>query len=302
MGILGESPDRGVSATLEELHIRLDQHYRGLRTKTDLNGAGRPIFALEHGLVGGELSVLSDAVRSWVRTRAPSTRFWLPFVAYAAEIGYRYVGDDYWPTLEASTPGWERHADRHYVSRKFNDYAKTYGGAVPKGRWASHFTIICWPITHAVLPTDLQRQLARVLYDYRGALTADILAQPTALGTLAAHAAYASKRFQQFAENTELLGQVAVALLAGSEDDAPCCSTALSFESSRTSPVSGRHGDGCWTQSRARIACDCAAWRRPACQSQRQSRHRPRRSRARPRRSPSRFISQLVQRVERIGA
>lgn len=220
-GALGGSPGRGVSATLEELHVRLDQHYRGLRAVRDTNNAGQPIFALEHGLVGGDLTVLSDAVRSWVRTTAPSARFWLPFVAYAAEIGYRYVGDDYWPTLEANTPGWERHADRHYVSRRFRDFARTYGGAVPKGRWASHFTIICWPITHAVLPTDLQRQLARLLYDYRGALTADILAQPSALGaSLAAHAAYASKRFQQFAENTELLGQVAVALLAGGEDDA----------------------------------------------------------------------------------
>jgi hypothetical protein len=219
VGILG-GPDRDLSATLEELHVRLDRHYRALRSERDANSAGQPIFALEHGLAGGDLAVLSDAVRAWVRTTAPSTRFWLPFVAYTAEIGYRYVGDDYWPTLEANTPGWERHADRHYVSRRFKDFAKTYGGAVPKGRWASHFTIICWPITHAVLPTDLQRQLARLLYDYRGALTADILAQPVALGAaLTARATYASKRFQQFAENTELLGQVAAALLAGGEDD-----------------------------------------------------------------------------------
>jgi hypothetical protein len=220
VGILGASAGRGLSTTLEELHVRLDQHFRSLRTTRDANGAGQPIFALEHGLVGGDLIVLSDAVRARVRTMAPSTRFWLPFVVYAAEIGYRYVGDDYWPTLDANTPGWERHADRHYVSRRFKDFAKTYGGAVPKGRWASHFTIICWPITHAVLPTDLQRQLARLLYDYRGALTADILAEPGALGAaLAARATYASKRFQQFAENAELLGQVATALLAGSEDE-----------------------------------------------------------------------------------
>jgi hypothetical protein len=218
-GALG-GPGRGVSAVLNELHVRLDQHFRRLRTQRDKIRTGQPLFALEHGLASGELTVLSEAVRSWVRATAPSTRFWLPFVAYAAEIGYRYEGDDYWPTLEANTPGWEGHTDRDYVSRTFKDFAKTYGGAVPKGRWATHFRIICWPITHAVLPTDLQRQLARLLYDYRGALTADILTQPTALGAaLGARAGHTSKRFQQFAQNTELLGQVAAALLAGGEDE-----------------------------------------------------------------------------------
>jgi hypothetical protein len=53
------------------------------------------------------------------------------------------------------------------------------------------------------------------LYDYRAALTADLLSDPIALGaTLVARTSHTSKRFQQFAENAELLGHVAATVLS----------------------------------------------------------------------------------------
>lgn len=211
----GRRPLSDLAATLEDLQARLERHFRALRAARDRTRAEAPIFALEHGLAAGDLAVLNDSVRSWIAARRPTKRLWLPFVVYATEVGYRYEGDEYWPTLAARTPGWERHGSREIVSRWFRDFAKEFGGAVPRGRWASHFRIICWPITHAVLPADLQRHFARLLYDYRGALTAELLAAPTQLGaTLAARTSHTSKRFQQFAENVELLGHVAAAVLA----------------------------------------------------------------------------------------
>ena len=33
--------------------------------------------------------------------------------------------------------------------------------------WASHFNIIAWPVTHAILPRYLQRQFAKLLYELR---------------------------------------------------------------------------------------------------------------------------------------
>src|SRR5271166_3901758 len=35
------------------------------------------------------------------------------------------------------------------------------------GPWADHFSIIAWPITHAILPRYLQLQFAKALYDAR---------------------------------------------------------------------------------------------------------------------------------------
>ena len=201
------------------LHERLDLHFRELATRRQLLPGEPRVYAIEHGLPPGDLSVLRDVVESWIsRSRTPR-QHWLPFVVYATEIGYRYEGDEYWPTLEANAPGWERHLGRHYVKARFQQFEEAYHGASPAGRWASHFTIICWPITHAILPTDLQRQFARLLYESRGALTSELLSDPGRLGrVLAARAQGASKRFRQFAQNTDLLGHVAAALLAGGGD------------------------------------------------------------------------------------
>ena len=208
-----------VASTLAILHERLDVHFQELAARRQQLPDEPRIYAIEHGLPPGDLAVLRDVVESCIsRSHAPG-RHWLPFVVYATEIGYSYEGDEYWPTLEAQAPGWERHLGRQYVKARFQQFEVAYHGASPTGRWASQFTIICWPITHAILPTDLQRQFARLLYESRGALTSELLSDAGRLGgVLAARARGASKRFRQFAQNTDLLGHVAAALLAGHGD------------------------------------------------------------------------------------
>lgn len=207
--------------SLAVLHTRLDAHFRALRESRDEHAIGTPIFALEHGLTDAEVALMKVAVCSAVREQRIPRRNWLPFVVYAAEIGYEYSGDEYWPTFEARTPYWATHGDRGYIRDRFKDFQAAFSGAKPAGPWARQFSIICWPITHAVLPKDLQRQLARVLFDYRGALTSDLLAEPDELGRrLADSAWHASSRFQVFAQNTALLGQVAAALL-GTDEESP---------------------------------------------------------------------------------
>ena len=179
------------------------------------------MFALEHGLDAEEdLPKLDDVVRSTVAEGPLPSQAWLPLVVYAAEIGYRYEGDKYWPVFEAETPGWAHQpAGREYIRKKYELFAKMYGGACPSGRWAMWFRNIAWPITHAVLPTDLQRHLARLLSDYRHAFTAELLKNHEELGKrLAARSVDTSSRFRQFAENASLLGLVAASLL-GDEDE-----------------------------------------------------------------------------------
>ncbi len=211
-----------MSTTLSEWHERLDGHFRVLRSERDAFGQGRPLFALEHGLdLGRDLEDLSAAVRASVAEGQLPQRSWLPFVVYAAEIGYRYQGDEYWPVFEAETPRWKQRGSggRLYVRRRYEEFAETYGGALPSGRWAAWFKNIAWPITHAVLPTDLQRHLARLLYDYRRALTNDLLDDHDALGERLARRSHdTSARFRQFAENSQLLGLVAASLLLGDEE------------------------------------------------------------------------------------
>jgi hypothetical protein len=183
---------------------------------------GAPLFALEHGLSRPELALLKARVASAVRGGCVPRDFWLPLVVYATEVGYEYSGDEYWQTFEASTPGWVEHGDRQSMRQRFREFRENFGGAEPTGPWARHFSIICWPITHAVLPADLQRHLARLLFEYRRALTSELLVDPDELGRhLAARSWQASSRFQNFAQNTRLLGRVAAALLVGEDQQSP---------------------------------------------------------------------------------
>ena len=214
--------------TISEWHSHLDEHFTALRSVRDSFRPDSPVFALEHGLdLEEELPALGDVVRAAVAGSRLSSQAGLPLVVYAAEIGYRYQGDEYWPVFEEETPGWQRRGStgREYIRKKYELFATTYGGAHPSGVWARWFKNIAWPITHAVLPADLQRHLARLLSDYRHEFTPELLEDHEALGELlAAYSGGTSSRFRKFAENTSLLGLVAGSLLLGDEDQTPLLS------------------------------------------------------------------------------
>jgi hypothetical protein len=138
----------------------------------------------------------------------------LAWIVYAAEIGYGYSGDEYWQTFEEQTPGWTVRGDRYWIRDCYRMFQRKYGGAQPSGAWAEHFSIICWPITHAILPRDLQRQLARVLYELRHSFSAELFESPPRLGEfIAARSWNGTSRFQNLAQETHLVGQIATALL-----------------------------------------------------------------------------------------
>ncbi|MFF9130426.1 hypothetical protein [Streptomyces sp. NPDC014806] len=225
----GMARDGSVEA-LKYLHRRLHDHFRTLHEHRQALQPAAPVFALEHDLSSSDFELLLAAVREAVRqgldTR--SRTWWLPFVVHAAEIGYRYVGDEYWPLFAQETPGWENSpgwsvtSNRQRIKQWFKRFAADYGGAEPKGGFATNFNIIAWPITHAVIPADLQRQLAQLLFESRAVMTAELLSDPNALGScLASRTGGYSERFQIFCSNQSLLGQVAAAMLSGDDEDSP---------------------------------------------------------------------------------
>jgi hypothetical protein len=206
--------------TLNEWQDRLQAHFTELHRHRSTSNVTGTIYALEHGLTPSELLNLGDGIRQFISNSRPSERHWLAWVVYSAEIGYEYAGDEYWATFAQRTPGWiEAGAQRSWIRSAFSRFHREYGGAQPVGRWAEHFSIICWPITHAVLPRDLQRQLAEVLFDIRDLFTPDLLQSPELLGEqIEAHSWNASSRFRDLAEEHLLLGQIATALLLSEEE------------------------------------------------------------------------------------
>lgn len=205
--------------TLNGWQERLNEHFSSLHERLDV--PERPIFALEHGLTEFELKDLVSSLREHARFAGPANGHWLVWAVFAAEVGYKFAGDQYWQTFGSELPGWTVHEDRYFIRDAFIRFGKRFGGAQPSGPWASNFTIICWPIANAILPKDLQRHLASVLYEIRHQFTRSVIETPNALGELIdAHSIWTSSRFKQFAAQHELLGRIASALLLTGHKDA----------------------------------------------------------------------------------
>ncbi|WP_420127271.1 hypothetical protein [Longimicrobium sp.] len=195
---------------LEGWQHRLENHFSKLAATR--REAGWPVFALEHGLGADDRAALIGDVRVCA-AEGPARHTPLPWIVYAAEFGYEYSGYEYWQTFAARTPGWQE-TWRRLVRSRFEAFAEAYHGAAPEGDWARQFKNIAWPITHGILPKDLQRQLAALLYDARVSFRAETFASAESLGRhLQGRCDRCSSRFRQFAENTTLLGQIALALL-----------------------------------------------------------------------------------------
>ncbi len=145
---------------LDQWQERLERHFESLvNTRKSL---GLPIFALEHGLNDKEMGEISSLLRSQCASGLRMAPHWLLWVVYATERGYGYDGGEYWRSFEDETPEWNFN-DRYRIVPWFKKFQKTLNGVIPSGPWATHFRIIAWPITHAILPRYLQHQFARVL-------------------------------------------------------------------------------------------------------------------------------------------
>lgn len=202
---------------LIQIQQRVEEHFDTLKRRRDASGF--PVFALEHSLDETNLEQIRAMLRSMLNGDRLSSRYWLLWVIYATELGYGYEGDEYWSSFEEQTPGWE-YQHRTRIKTWFRKFQNTYGGVVPSGPWAEHFSIIAWPITHAILPIYLQRQFAKLLYDLRFRLASRTTVDAGSIGRLlAVHASQTSKRFRVFLEQEELVGQIVLALLGGEPED-----------------------------------------------------------------------------------
>lgn len=200
----------------------LEEHYSALRAQRGTDSKLRPLFGLEHGLTDEQFSNLSSSLTAYISKKTSSESHYLVWVAYSSEFGYKYSGHQFWQSFETETTGWSKLGEynkiRNWIREYFTMFHKEYGGAKPSGEWAKHFGIICWPITHAILPKDLQIKLAHKLYEVRHYLNKDIIDSPEMLGKLIASKSWdTNSRFRNFVKNEQLLGQISASLLAAEE-------------------------------------------------------------------------------------
>ncbi len=203
----------GLAETLEGWQKRLEGHFAALAQTR--RAKGLPVFAIEHGLDADERSTVGKLLNQSLGVEQAG-QSWLVWVVYAAEQGYEYDGDEYWTTFERRTPEWRHLVDRRHLRHWFGRFHEKYAGLKPTGPWASWFSIIAWPITHALLPRDLQSQLARALYQWRYQLAKMLEDDPAKVGRFLAGMSHdAPSRFRNFLEQEDIAGRIVLALLGG---------------------------------------------------------------------------------------
>lgn len=206
-------------APLIALQSEVERHFEELAVER--LATGLPVFAIEHGLTKGQVDDIALGLRRHIALGGQLSTLWLLYVLYATELGYDFDGDEYWQSFESKTPQWKDVPRRREQLRSFFErFTLKYVGTVPTGLWAKHFSIISLPITHAILPLDLQSQMARTLFDSRHEIAEAANRPPRLLGQLLARRADGvSSRFRNFMEQEELTGRIAKALLFPGDDD-----------------------------------------------------------------------------------
>lgn len=151
---------------LIEIERQLQDAFAALADSRRRNGW--PVFAIEHGLRPDEIEALRIALEADLsRNRGLNRVHVLVWLVMAAEVGYSYNGDEYWQSFEQKIPSWRDWGNRPALKQKFLCFEKAYSGFRPVGRWAEHFSIISWPISHAILASALHSKFAQLLHDTR---------------------------------------------------------------------------------------------------------------------------------------
>jgi len=209
-----------VSADLEQIEAQLRAHFERLAAAKRPNN--QPLFALEHCLGSEEVVQMRGLLRASIRHNGMSAKFKHCWLVHAAEHGYTFDGLEFWPSFAEQTPHWTYFGDRETLRGWFAHFAKQHNGACPRGSWAQHFRYIAWPITHALLPSDLQIQLAHALYQLRYRLDELIQLEDEAAGKmLARHVEWPTTRLKHFLEQHELVGRLIRTLLDVAPDEPP---------------------------------------------------------------------------------
>jgi hypothetical protein len=196
---------------LDALQVQLEAHFAALSSLR--RPAGYPVYAIEHGQTKDHIRAAREAASQEHRTFGLRRQHWLVWIILAAEAGYGYDGDEYWPSLELTAGAWRAQADRQALRSWFERFQREYAGPTPEGRWAQQFTIIAWPIAGALLPKYLQGHFARHLFHVRYGLSRLADAGADEIGAyLAATGDQRSARYDDFLEQTDLTGRIVLAL------------------------------------------------------------------------------------------
>lgn len=193
----------------------LQEHFEELRKVRLEYNPEFPVFALEHPLDQADVHALAKDLREALRReRQVVPEHALAWVVIASETGYGFGGCEFWRSFDERIPDWAELGDRDALRRAFMQFSCLYHGVQPTGKWAARYTLICWPITHAILPRDLQLHLCEAIYASRYHLAGLHGASVEHIGQIVACAATSyGTRFDELLQEHALIGSIVNRLL-----------------------------------------------------------------------------------------
>jgi hypothetical protein len=202
---------------------RLEDHFETLHKARLECSPALSVFALEHPLDRADVHTLTKDLRDALRRdRCVDSEHALAWVVIASEAGYGFGGFEFWQSFNQRIPNWAEFGDRDALRTAFIQFCRRYHGAQPTGQWASHYTLICWPITHAILPLDLQLHLCHAIYVCRYQLAGLRDASAEHIGmVLASTSPSYGTRFDEFLQEHALVGAIVNRLLMGDSEHDP---------------------------------------------------------------------------------
>lgn len=214
------SPQPKTHTLIDHLHEALGDHLACLA-----EGREQPVYLLE--ALGDELNAeeLSGAVASALSAHRPSDPWWeqraLPLLVVAADHGYQYRGSStqFWEPLGARLATSFGHEDRRAMSGLYQQVVTEFGAASPAGSpWSRKFCHIAWPITHAILPLDLQLPLAKCLAQLTDSIEERTTPEDVSALLMAVAPGDSGARFWHWLGSPALVRELVVALLEESTE------------------------------------------------------------------------------------
>lgn len=145
---------------LDFLEASLAERYSQL---ADSRESGQ-LFAVEHNLSETEVLILkSEIANSALRNQILVKHHKLCWVVFATEIAKDFEGQEYWPLIGREVgKTFDDNGNRQSLVGYFKDFAKDFGGRTPSGSYATHFTHISWPLTHAIITRDFAKDFKQL--------------------------------------------------------------------------------------------------------------------------------------------
>ena len=151
---LSSEIDSEIEESIKNSNDKLHKHFKSLAKNSD------EVFALEHNLEEEELENIKLHINNFV---FPIYKYPLLWVIKTTESGYEFSKDNrfWWRLKDNYSAGLVTETTaRNRIRECFEWFHEEYKGVIPTGRWADAFRIISWPVTHAIIPSYLQEQLA----------------------------------------------------------------------------------------------------------------------------------------------